>query len=187
MRLPTISIPCSFFVRFVLSPCRFPFVSCIAFFAFLFASLGGGFLLLCSFVSALQRSRPPCEPEVCVFSFCAAFSCVLDVNLFLLFLLLLSLFRFRFGHCFILSFSCGYYAVSSVSVSAATRLAYDMYLDTYISTLISPFYFCLRYTICFSCCVYYLLFLFCFPPEVIFRSRVIGACPVTTDCIVAMS
>ena len=27
----------------------------------------------------------------------------------------------------------------------------------------------------------------CFPPEVIFRSRVIGACPVTTDCIVAMS
>ena len=28
---------------------------------------------------------------------------------------------------------------------------------------------------------------FVFPPEVIFRSRVIGACPVTTDCIVAMS
>ena len=39
--------------------------------------------------------------------------------------------------CFILSFSCGYYAVSSVSVSAATRLqAYDMY----VYTLISPFY-----------------------------------------------
>ena len=34
--------------------------------------------------------------------------------------------------CFILSFSCGYYAVSSVSVSAATRSAYDMYLDTYV-------------------------------------------------------
>ena len=33
-----------------------------------------------------------------------------------------------------LSFSCGYYAVSSVSVSAATRLAYDMYLDTLIRT-----------------------------------------------------
>ena len=32
--------------------------------------------------------------------------------------------------CFIPSFSCGYYAVSSVSVSAATPLAYDMYLDT---------------------------------------------------------
>ena len=27
----------------------------------------------------------------------------------------------------------------------------------------------------------------CFPPEVVFRSRVVGACPVTTDCIVAMS
>ena len=27
----------------------------------------------------------------------------------------------------------------------------------------------------------------CFPPEVVFRSWVIGACPVTTDCIVAMS
>ena len=38
---------------------------------------------------------------------------------------------------FILSFSCGYYAVSSVSISAATRFAHDiyvyipMYLDTY--------------------------------------------------------
>ena len=27
----------------------------------------------------------------------------------------------------------------------------------------------------------------CFPPEVIFRYRVIGACSVTTDCIVSMS
>ena len=27
----------------------------------------------------------------------------------------------------------------------------------------------------------------CFPPEVIFRSRFIGACPVTTDSIVVMS
>ena len=29
--------------------------------------------------------------------------------------------------------------------------------------------------------------LMCFPPEVIFHSRVLGACPVATDCIVAMS
>ena len=44
-----------------------------------------------------------------------------------------------------------------------------MYLDTYVrwSLLLSCF-FCLRYTICFSYCVYYLLFLFVFPPEVIF-------------------
>ena len=34
-------------------------------------------------------------------------------------------------YCFILSSSCGYYAVSSVSVSAATRLAYDTWLDMY--------------------------------------------------------
>ena len=27
----------------------------------------------------------------------------------------------------------------------------------------------------------------CLPPEVLFRSRVIGACPVTTECVVAMS
>ena len=27
----------------------------------------------------------------------------------------------------------------------------------------------------------------CFAPEVIFRSRTVGACPVTTDCIVAMT
>ena len=26
-----------------------------------------------------------------------------------------------------------------------------------------------------------------FPPEVVFHSRVVGACPVTTDCFVAMS
>ena len=32
----------------------------------------------------------------------------------------------------LLSFSRGYYAVSSVSVSAATRLAYDVNLDTYV-------------------------------------------------------
>ena len=39
-------------------------------------------------------------------------------------------------------------------------------------------------------CVLYSVFIYygiCFPPEVIFRSRVVGACPVTTDCIVAMS
>ena len=38
-------------------------------------------------------------------------------------------------------------------------------------------------------CTWYYLdsVLICFPPEVIFRFRVIGACPVTRDCIVAMS
>ena len=60
-------------------------------------------------------------------------SCVLAVDLFN-FSSLPSLFSISILDivCFILSFSCGYYAVSSVSVSAATRLAYDMYLDTYV-------------------------------------------------------
>ena len=89
--------------------------------------------------------------------------------------------------------------VVSVSVSAATRLAYDtcMYLDRYVRTPISPFFFCLEVCeLSFSSqvcdlfqllCIILILFFICFPPEVIFRSRVTGACPVTTDCIVAMS
>ena len=124
--------------------------------------------------------------------------CVLS-SFFLAFLLLIyflwlyfffssfSFFRFRFGHrlfhsvfflwvlCCLLGFSfcCDSFSICSVS--------------WYVRTLTSPFNFRLRYTICFSYCVYYLLFFICFPSEVIFRSRVIGACPVTTDCIVAMS
>ena len=39
----------------------------------------------------------------------------------------------------------------------------------------------------FQYCLYYLSFFFCFPPELIVRSRFVGACPVTTDCIVAIS
>ena len=62
---------------------------------------------------------------------CYLLSCVLAADL-LYFLLFLPFIRFRFGHCFILSFSGGYYAVPSVSVSTATRLAYDMNLDMYV-------------------------------------------------------
>ena len=66
-------------------------------------------------------------------------SCVADVDLtFNFFLLFLPFFSISIwtSFVFILSFSCGYYAVSSVSLSAATRLAYDIhqgctkYLDT---------------------------------------------------------
>ena len=73
----------------------------------------------------------------CVLSF-FILSRVADVELSLFFLLFLPFFDFDFpALVFMLSFSCGYYAVSSVSVSAATRLAcsYDiryMYLDTYV-------------------------------------------------------
>ena len=72
--------------------------------------------------------------------------------------------------CFILSFSCGYYPASSFSLSVWTRLAYDMYLVLTYAELAS--FFLRSYTICFSYCVYYLLFLY-FPCEVIFHSRVV--------------
>ena len=74
-------------------------------------------LLFCYFVSALHPPRAHCEPQVCVFPLRAIFflCCVADVDLSFFF----------FSSCpfsisiwpsfvFILSFSCGYYAVSSV-------------------------------------------------------------------------
>ena len=81
--------------------------------------------------------------------------------------------------CFILSFSCGYYAVSSVFGFCCCDLFSILYiLYIYVVCILirtyadltflflwytmSPFYFCLRYTICFSYWVYYLLFLFVF-------------------------
>ena len=65
--------------------------------------------------------------------------------------------------------------------SGATRLAYDMYLDTYADL---TFVFLSEvYDLFQLLCVLSSVFI-CFPPEVIFRSRVIGACPVTTDCII---
>ena len=65
------------------------------------------------------------------------------------FLLFLPFFDFDLDIAsFILSFSCGYYAVSSVSVSAVTRFAHDTYFEIYVcwyvSALISSFYVCLR-------------------------------------------
>ena len=88
----------------------------------------------------------------------------LFVFLYLAFLLFFSFISFVFLLFLLLSisiwrhfvssslFSCRYYDVASVSV--ATRLAYVWYVsDTCIRTLISPFYFCLRYryTICKLC------------------------------------
>ena len=105
------------------------------------------------------------------------------------FLLFFPFFDFDLDIVFILSFSCGYDAVSSVSVSAATRLAYDI-LSIFILTrtcaylaflFLSEVYDSFQ-VLCVLCCVF-----ICFPPEVIFRSRVIGASHVTTDCIVTMS
>ena len=130
---------------------------------------GGGF---CYSVISSRRYTPPrapCEPQVCVFPLRAVFFFLASLMLtYLYFSSFFSSFPFSISiwtsFVFILSFSCGYYAVSSVSVSAATRLAYDIYFEVciLIRTLIAPFYFCLRCTICFSYCVYYLLFLFAF-------------------------
>ena len=90
----------------------------------------------------------------CVLSF-FILSRVADVELSLFFLLFLPFFDFDLDiACFILSFSCGYYAVFSVSVSAATRLGYDINIRTLVRTLRSRlFIFVLRHTICFSYCV----------------------------------
>ena len=66
------------------------------------------------------------------------------------------------------------------------------YVPWYVCMLISHFLFVWGTSIwfvkdCFRYCVCYLLILSVFFLGVIFRSRVIGACPVTTDCIVSMS
>ena len=100
-------------------------------------------------------------------------SCVVDVDLFFIFLLLLPFFDFDLDIvCFVLCFSCGYYAVSSVSVSAATRLAYYIMriLIFFIRTLISPFcIFCLRCTICFIIVI--LCIILCFYGVFVFLLR----------------
>ena len=151
-----------------------------------------GVLLFCYFVSVLQPPRAACEPGVsevplrAVSSLAFLRSCVLGC---LVFLFLFSSFPFSVSIwtsivCFILSCSCRYYAISSVSVSAVTRLARHSLL---YNTLISPFLFLSEvYDLFQLLCVLYLLF-YLFPPEVIFRCRVVGACLVTTDCILVMS
>ena len=94
-------------------------------------------LLYCYFVSVPHPTRAPCEPKVCV---------PLRAVFFLAFLMLIYLTLFSISIWTSLFHPVRFlwillYAVSSVPVSTATRLAYDMYLDTYICTLISPFHF----------------------------------------------
>ena len=63
-----------------------------------------------------------------------------------------------------------------------------MYLDTYVrwSYLFYIFVWGIRFVSVIVCMCVLSVFI-CFPPEVIFRSRDIGAWPVTTDWIVVMS
>ena len=93
-------------------------------------------------------------------------------------------FRFRFFDVelfffFILSFSCGYYAVLSVSVATCT--AYRMYLIRTCADLTFIFVWGVRCGSAIMCIILCYIFIF---SEVFFHSRVIGACPATTDCIV---
>ena len=162
-------IPSSFFARFcpfVLSFSVWFLYRLLRFYFRFPAFLCGGFC--CSVISSRRYTPPALLASLkytyspCMLSyFLSETSCVADIGLSLFFLIFHPFFDFDFDiACFILSFSCGYYAVSSVSVSAATRLAYAlrmipiyqvcMYLDTCVRTLISPLYVCLRYTICFS-------------------------------------
>ena len=86
LRVP---LPFSFFVRFSLyfASCRFPFFSCIAFFAFLFASLLSlvANSVVLSFrlgvtsralIASLKHAYSPCV---------LSFACVVDVDLFFFF------------------------------------------------------------------------------------------------------
>ena len=97
----SVFLPCSFFVRFVLSSCRFPSVSCIAFFAFLFASLlslVADSVILLFRLGATPPPSAPGEPHACAFPLRAVFLLALLMLSYLFFSSLPAHFRFRFGH-----------------------------------------------------------------------------------------
>ena len=73
---------------------------------------------------------------------CCLLALLMLLTYFFIFLLFLPFFGFDLDIvCFILSFSCGYYAVSSVSVSAATFSYYMIrILICIVRTLNSPFF-----------------------------------------------
>ena len=111
-RLFVVSFSVYFFCRLRFS-CRFA------------AFVGGGFCYP-GFSSRCYPAAPPprgaCESEICVFPIRAVFllACLLLIYVIFLFFIHMSILDVV---CFILPFSRGYSAISSVSVSAATRLA----------------------------------------------------------------
>ena len=159
-------------------------VHCIVFFVF-FASV----LSLVADSVLLSRCytlpRAACEPAnlriplpVSLFFFLAFFPFTSFS-----FLLFSFLFRFRFGLQFV---SCCLFLVSiMLSPRFVFRLVQRVICIWYVRTLISLFLRLLG--IRFVSVIVCIIFRFIFPPEVIFHSRVIGACPVATDCVVATS
>ena len=142
----------SFF--FVLWSCRFSYVSCIAFSAFIFASLfslrlGGG---LCYSVIPSWRHPPPAllsslkyASSLCVLSSFLRCWCWLLFSFFF-FLLFLPFFDFDLDIvCSILSFRCGYLALCWLLGFGFCCDSFSIwYVSWYARTLISPVYFCLK-------------------------------------------
>ena len=186
------------YVSEIVTPCRFPFAFLYRLLRFSFrlpAFLGGGFrfsvislwrytspaLLLASLNNAFSPCvlspflRCCCWLTTFYFFFCSfPFSMSIWTSFFHLVVFLWVICRLLgFGFC------CDSF-----------RIIYTLsiYLDTYVRwSHLLFFVWGTQLVSVIAVCTYYLLFLLVFPPEVIFRSSVMGACPVTTDCIVAMS
>ena len=94
--------------------------------------------------------------------------------------------------CFMLSFSCGYFVCCLLGFGFCCDW-FSIYFEVTCILIIirtyacHPFYFCLRYYDLFQLVYVISSVLFFCLLSLIFRSRVTGACPVTTDCIVDMS
>ena len=183
-----------FSLAFVFSFCRFPFDSCIGLFTFTFASL---LSLEADYVLLLFRlgATPP-PRSFRAWSMRIPLACCLLCSFFLALLMLThlhyfsslpSLFRFRFGHrlfhpvfflwvlCCLLGFG---FCFDSFSI-------WYIFLDTCADlTFLCLSEVCdLFHLLCVLSCVFY-PFSSC---GATFRSRVIWACTVTTDYIVAIS
>ena len=109
-------IPCSFFRSFLsfrLAVFRFILVSPSSLLLSLPCFPWWRILLFCYFVSALQPPRAPWESQVCVLPLRAVFFLALVMLTHLYVFSSLPFFDFDLDIvCFILSFSCGYHAVS---------------------------------------------------------------------------
>ena len=168
-RVLRVPLPCSFFVRFVLSSRRFPFVSCIALFAFLFASLLSLLADSCSVILVISswRYTPPALIAILTYAYSP---CVLSSFL----RCCTSLVRFRFRHrlfhlvfflrvlCCLLGFGfcCDSFSIDIPGI-------YIILIRTYADL---TFFFCLEvYDLFQLLCVLSSVFI-CFPPEVVFST-----------------